>query len=270
MDLREMPVAAAGAGAGQAVRHPWEQSRAKFFCQRLTRHLRPGARVLDIGAGDGYIGSMLAQAVQPGGQVCCFDSQYSDPQLAALAQTAPPGLSFTRERPSTPFDAVLMLDVVEHVPDDRGFVAGVARELLAPGGVLLASVPAYAFLFTRHDVSLGHHRRYSPGGLRHLLREAGLEVTTAGGLFHSLLVVRLAQKLGELLRGQRTRPAPEAIPEHVDTGLTEWHGARWLTKTILGALSVDNWVSATSAGAGVSLPGLSVWALARKHGGHRG
>jgi len=245
-------------------RHPWEQSRARFFRGQLEPYLRPGLRVLDIGAGDGFLAASLLPSLHPGGAVVCFDTEYTDQHLERFARTAPAGLSFTRQRPAATFDVVLLLDVLEHVADDRGFLASIVDSLLAPGGVLLASVPAYHSLFTRHDVKLGHYRRYRPDDLLRLLRDAGLDVTTAAGLFHSLLPVRIAQKLGELLRGVRTRPAVDLVPEHTDTALSAWKGSRWLSDRILGMLSLDNWLSAACARRRLLLPGLSVWALAKK------
>ena len=58
----------------------------------------------------------------------------------------------TRPWPSsfTPFDAVLALDVVEHLDDDRAAVARL-KELVKPGGVLVVSVPALPELFSEFD-----------------------------------------------------------------------------------------------------------------------
>jgi SAM-dependent methyltransferase len=196
--------------------------------------------------------------------VVCFDTGYSDEHLARFSVAAPAGLSFTRDRPESCFDIVLLLDVLEHVPNDRAFLASIVGGLLAPGGVLLASVPAYPSLFARHDVDLGHHRRYRPDDLLLLLRNAGLDVATTAGLFHSLLSVRVAQKLSEIIRGVWTRPAPDMVPKHADTGLSAWNGSRWLTGAVLGMLYLDNWLSTVCARRCIVLPGLSVWALAKK------
>jgi SAM-dependent methyltransferase len=264
MDLREMNIGDQPGQAASALRHPWEQSRANFFRRQLAPHLRPGGRVLDVGAGDGYLASSLVAAVRPGGEVVCFDTGYSDQQLTEFPRAMPSELSFTRLRPGAPFDVVLMLDVLEHVPDDQAFLADIVGGLLAPGGVLLISVPAYRSLFTRHDLGLGHHRRYRLADLRRLVRDAGIEIATGGGLFHSLLPIRVAQKLGEVVRGEWTRPAPDAVPDRADTGLTHWNGKRWLNQATLRMLSLDNWVSATCARAGLGLPGLSAWVLGTK------
>ena len=245
-------------------RHPWEVERAQFFRARVASYLRPGVRILDVGAGDGYLSAHILSGLQAGETVVCFDACYSDDHLKRFSGAAPVGLSFTRERPETVFDLVLLLDVLEHISDDRGFLAGVVRDLLLPGGVLLASAPAHPSLYTRHDAILGHCRRYRPAEFEALLQEVGLQIDIAGGLFHGLLPMRVGQKLGELLRGVRARPLVSDAPENADTALTRWQAGPWVSGAVLGLLRLDNGLSRICAQLGIRLPGLSVWALARK------
>jgi hypothetical protein len=56
-----------------------------------------------------------------------------------------------------------------------------------------------------------------------LLREAGLDIMTTAGLFHSLLPVRVAQKSSEILRGVWTRlgACKETMNKGVLRGVTE-------------------------------------------------
>src|SRR6185503_20419216 len=63
-----------------------------------------------------------------------------------------------------PADVLVMHDVLEHIEDDRTAV-DIVRDLLRPGGLAIISVPAYQWLFGRHDVELGHYRRYTRGRL---------------------------------------------------------------------------------------------------------
>ena len=74
-----------------------------------------------------------------------------------------------------PFDAVLALDVIEHLDDDRGAVARLG-ELTGPGGVVVVSVPALPGLFTEFDAIQGHRRRYLPDGLGVAFDGSRLEV----------------------------------------------------------------------------------------------
>lgn len=252
MDLRETPQA-----RSDLVRHPWEEARCAFFRGVLrTAGLCAGARsVLDVGAGDGWFADQLLADLGPDAQVTCWDTGYSEDALSALADSLPSRAIFTRVRPDRRFDLLLLLDVLEHVQDDRGFLAELLATNLEPGGHVLVSVPAWQWLYSEHDARLLHHRRYSPGAIRDVLRGAGLELMLSGGLFHSLLVPRAAQKLLERRRQgavESGRPPPLA-----------WRHGAVLARLVHAALSLDNHLSLRLAQGGFSLPGLSYFALCR-------
>lgn len=63
------------------------------------------------------------------------------------------------------FDAILYIDVLEHIEDDRAEMARAAARL-KPGGVLIVLAPAHPFLFTPFDRAIGHFRRYTRNSLR--------------------------------------------------------------------------------------------------------
>ncbi|MDQ3742290.1 MAG: class I SAM-dependent methyltransferase [Actinomycetota bacterium] len=72
-------------------------------------------------------------------------------------------------------DLVVALNVVEHIPDDYGAVAAMARAL-RPGGVLTLLVPAHPRLYGKLDVKYEHARRYTKERLRDVVERAGLDV----------------------------------------------------------------------------------------------
>jgi SAM-dependent methyltransferase len=84
------------------------------------------------------------------------------------------------------FELAVSLDVIEHLHDDRCALREL-RRVVAPGGRLLVTVPAYQWLWSRHDEINHHHRRYSRGTLHKAAEEAGwrCERTTH---FNSLLL----------------------------------------------------------------------------------
>lgn len=268
MDLREEAV------RKSTTRHPWEVARARFFLDLLRGRgvLSALHAVADVGAGDGYFARELRRALTaqlPSDiEVTCCDLHYTDDWLAARA--ADPdwvGLRFTRELPqSRTFDLLVLLDVLEHVADDRGFLTGLVAAHAGPGAHVLLSVPAWMALFSRHDLGVVHHRRYTPAGLREVARAAGLELVAHGGLFHGLLLPRALQKVGELARGIRARPTPEAPPEHAEQEIGGWSKGPLATALVCRALRADNAISGLAARAGLSLPGLSTWVLARRPG----
>lgn len=69
---------------------------------------------------------------------------------------------------------VTMLDVLEHVPDTRAVTE--AFSILRPGGILIVSVPAHAWLWSSRDEAAGHLRRYSRQQLEVLLGTNGFQV----------------------------------------------------------------------------------------------
>src|SRR6266700_4400221 len=132
MDLNELPTA-------PFRRHPWEVARARFFAGVVAaagagQQSGAGAlRVLDVGAGDGYLARQVLQSLPGGSQVTCVDANYTDLDLARLAVPPLPGLLFSRSRPLAAFDVVLLLDVIEHVADDRAFLDEILESCVPPG-----------------------------------------------------------------------------------------------------------------------------------------
>lgn len=249
MDLRER-------AASAAARHPWEVVRADFFERLLAdAGLLDATLWLDVGAGDAWFASELVTRLPADASVTCWDINYTAEDLVALG-TDDPRVVLAAERPATRFARITLLDVIEHVEDDSGFLGGIVADLLDPDGVVLVSVPAYQPLFSRHDTELGHHRRYSPAQLRGVLQGSGLEVTAEGGLFTSLLAARAVGKVAE-----RARPTPRAW-----TGIGAWSGGPAVTKATVAALSLDATTSRLLARHHHRIPGLSCWAIGRRGG----
>src|SRR3954469_25891915 len=98
MDLRERP-------STLTSRHPWETVRAGFFCRVLADPLAAGhpVRVVDVGAGDGFVGGKLLDELPAGSSVTCVDSEYTESHIASLRGAAQRGLDFTAACPDREF-----------------------------------------------------------------------------------------------------------------------------------------------------------------------
>jgi SAM-dependent methyltransferase len=163
-------------------RHWWWRSREAYVLGRLERIHRRAAggalRLLDVGCGDGLFFDRLerfgrVEGLEPDASL--LDGERRDARI--VCGTLGPDFD-----PGPVYDVVLMLDVLEHIADD-GAALRAARAVLRPGGTLLITVPALAWLWSRHDVVNAHHRRYHPGPLRAALRGAGFEVETVRYFF---------------------------------------------------------------------------------------
>ena len=207
MDLVELP-------DRPVTRHPWEEARFRFFYRVLEHSMALDAvgRVLDVGAGDAWFASQLA-ARTSAPQIVCWDTGYTPDVLASSELRDRKGLQLVVDRPRTSFDLLLLLDVLEHVADDRQLLGTLVRENLSAGGYALISVPAWPLLFSSHDVRLRHERRYTPAAARLLIRGAGLEIVRSAGLFHSLILPRALQVARERVTG-RSEPPPDVGQWH--------------------------------------------------------
>ncbi len=93
--------------------------------------------------------------------------------------------------PDNSVDAVLMLNVLEHIDHD-GLAMHHVRRVLRPGGVAVIEVPAGPELYDVYDELLMHYRRYTARGLRSLIEGCGLEVvrfTHLGALLYPAFYV---------------------------------------------------------------------------------
>lgn len=174
----------------------WFVARREAAARFLLDHAPPERplRILDAGCGTG---GMLDHY-----------KQWPDVEVTGV-DFSPEALRFSHSRghsrltggdltllpfKTASFDVVSALDVIEHVPDDRRAVAEIAR-VLRPGGILVATVPAYRFLWGPHDEALHHQRRYHGAEFRNLIREGGLHVEAQTFLLTALFPFAVAARL---------------------------------------------------------------------------
>jgi SAM-dependent methyltransferase len=145
-------------------RHWWYTAKQQIVLHLLRRYLTPapdGARrrIVDLGCG---CGAMLARlevefdAVGVDGSLQAIKFCERRGVKAELGQLLGEDLKLPREH----FDAVLLLDVLEHLPDDVAAVRSAAG-VLKPGGIIISTVPAFQWLWSYWDELHHHYRRYS-------------------------------------------------------------------------------------------------------------
>jgi SAM-dependent methyltransferase len=167
------------------MRHPWYVGRRRVLQAMIGRlELPSDARILEIGCGTGHSLAMLSEF----GQV---DAVEMDAQARALASerlgrpvgsATLPALDGVRRGS---YDLVALLDVLEHIADDRAALRGIA-ECLRSGGRILITVPAHPWLWSAHDEANHHFRRYSRKTLKAAIADAGLRLDKLS-YFNSLL-----------------------------------------------------------------------------------
>jgi SAM-dependent methyltransferase len=180
-------------------RHWWFTARHRILEGIIERIVKPprDARILELGAGTGHnlemlsrFGSVEASELDPGAR------ELASKRLGRpVVEAALPDLSMFS---ASTYDLIALLDVLEHVPDDRGSLVAI-QERLKPGGALLLTVPINPWMWSAHDVAHHHHRRYRKQEIRQLALDTGYEIGLISPfnslLFPPIAAVRLVGKL---------------------------------------------------------------------------
>jgi SAM-dependent methyltransferase len=188
MDLKEQETL-----GGNAHRH-WYYM-AKTSAMRRFLGAVPIDKVLDVGAGSGFFSRQLLYHTDCAAAIC-VDPNY--PAETAELQDGKP-IHFVRGVDAFDGHLVLMMDVLEHVPDDAVLLADYASKVPA-GARFLITVPAMPWMWSAHDVFLEHYRRYTLGSMARVIDAAGLRRLKLCYYFGLTLPLAAAVRLGRRLR----------------------------------------------------------------------
>jgi SAM-dependent methyltransferase len=162
----------------EGFRSEGSRAHARFTLRNLGRFCPERGRVLDVGCAGG---DFLCVARDDGWDVRGVELQAASAQLARSKGITVYSPSMEQIPPDERFDAVTLLDVLEHVREPRAFLEHLCSHL-KPGGPLYVETPNYASMFRRllgrkWMAFVPHHEvLYSPGALACLLSESGLHV----------------------------------------------------------------------------------------------
>jgi len=174
--------------------HVGRRDILNFFLKKFLN--KKGIQILEIGCGTGGNLEILSNL----SEVTGLDvSKYA---LDFCRKRGVNNLALGRAEktnfPSESFDLILMLDVLEHIKDDKKAI-GETRRILKEGGYFLVTVPAYQFIWSEHDEILGHYRRYSISDFSKKLEEAGFDIIKISYfvslLFPVILGYRILRKI---------------------------------------------------------------------------
>lgn len=179
--------------------HFWFIVRRKVILE-ILRHYLPNSnevKGLEVGCGTGYSSEWLSKN---GYHTAGFDAReiHRSP-LHSLGFIH--GDIFAIE-PEPEFDFLLMLDVIEHIENDRIFFQQ-ALKFVKPNGFAIISVPALKCLWSNVDENFGHYRRYSKTMIETLARSLEIELQCQFYFYGSTLPLYIASRLiSKIVRNQ--------------------------------------------------------------------
>ena len=201
-------------------RHWWYRARRDVLRELIRRRIElpAQARILEVGCGTGHNFQMLRDfgrldAIEVDGEA----REIASRRLGHAVMDAPlPGLAGV---PARSYDLIAMLDVLEHVDDDRAALKALA-ERLRPGGRLLITVPAHPWMWSAHDEVNHHRRRYTRRSLKAAVRDAGLKLEMLAWFNSLLFPLAAAARVAGRITGKED--SDDKLPPAVVNRLFEW------------------------------------------------
>ncbi len=179
--------------------HWWFAARRDIVARLIERQaeVKRPLRILEVGCGTGSNLELLKRygqvdAIEPDDPARALASARSG--VAVKGGLLPDGVQLE----DGAYDLIVLLDVLEHIPDDKGTLAAL-RSKLASGGKLMVTVPAAPWMWSAHDLAHHHQRRYTARSLTEVFQAAGFRVSYRSHfntvLFPLIAAARIAGKL---------------------------------------------------------------------------
>lgn len=199
--------------------HWWYVSKQRIVLDLIERYAKSNDRdggssnaplnIADLGCGCGAMLSRLRDEHNVVGV---------DPSPHAIEFSARRGITVQQGSfpdqiplPRDAYDAVLLLDVIEHLQDDYAGVK-TAAALLKMGGVAIITVPAYQWLWSDWDELHHHFRRYNRPMLRKVLDAANLKVELLSYANSTLFPLAAAARVVHKMRKSKIESADMKVP----------------------------------------------------------
>jgi hypothetical protein len=244
-------------------RHPWELARLEIVYELLMAPLagQTPRVVLDIGCGDAFVAGELSRRL-PETTFVAVDTELDDAFMDSLTRQLSgqrialfKSLEAAAAQVSQPADVVLLLDVIEHIEDDIGFLVRLrGSPFITDETLFVITVPAFQRLFCSRDLFLGHFRRYDNRMLIEHLARAGYRTERIGYLFFTGLIARSLQVWREWR-------SPAVQIKAVD--VSGWRGGPMTTRLARRLLLLEYACSRFLRLLGIRLPGLTNYALCK-------
>ena len=226
--------------------HPWKLSRGTCVLNYLR--YKDFHNIADIGVNDMYYTKRAKTFAD--GKIYAVDVFFSENGEIRDDIICVNNID---KLPDNELDCIIMMDVLEHIENDKTFFDIAVDKLKnnGGGGVILITVPAWQFLFSAHDVNLQHLRRYSRKQLMSLINHNDINIEKCHYFYTSLFLARLIL----------SKNKDKFSGNEIGWNYSEKNVITIIIKTIL---DIDFWINKILDKIGIHLPGLSLFAVCRR------
>jgi SAM-dependent methyltransferase len=201
--------------------HFWHESKNKLIIYLITRYFPEFSSFLEIGCANGFVLSAIHEAFPYRKLV---GSELFSEGLARARRRLPNidlhlldarQLNFENE-----FDLIGAFDVLEHIKEDIKVLHNI-HTALKPGGGVIITVPQHQWLWSAHDESLYHVRRYSNSDLKTKLQDSGFTIIRSLSFVATLLPVLILSRLAyNLKKKSHGESYEQRVPSWLNTILS--------------------------------------------------
>lgn len=193
--------------------------RSKFLALKKMIDNIQADEILDVGAGSGIFSKMMLMdnSCQ---SACCLDTGYTFNKIDFINGHQ---IQYLNKIDLINQTLVLFVDVLEHIDDDTAFLREYVEKMPA-GCHVLISVPAFMFLWSRHDVFLNHQRRYTRAQLEKVVRAAGLDIMDTRFFFGLIFPIAACMRIFSRMRkNDAVKSDLVSVPSWLNIFLTGIH-----------------------------------------------
>lgn len=174
--------------------HFWMKWRHRVLLQQLSRLDRPIRSALEIGCGHGVVREMVERDLAIPVDGCDLNQTALEMAKKGRGRLLVYDIFDQNAEMMGAYDMILLMDVIEHIEDDKAFLMASLKSL-KPQGIVVINVPASMSLYSKYDKVAGHIRRYDKAGIEGLFKAANVKAIAIVPWGFSLIPVLVARKL---------------------------------------------------------------------------